>query len=98
MTHNFRDVSLTIYIIISFEDCTSIPKFKSLVKFLFDKCINGPLNARLKLYVHILTPRFSSLQLRTVIVGDHAMSTRLLLCQHAEQLESAIVLREMHAE
>ena len=40
----------------------------------------------------------SLFQLRTVIAGDHAMSTRLLLCQHAEQLESAIVLREMHSE
>ncbi|XP_052770068.1 nuclear pore complex protein Nup133-like [Mya arenaria] len=37
-------------------------------------------------------------RLHTVRVGDSVMYTRLLLCQHAEQLEAAIVLREMHAE
>lgn len=37
-------------------------------------------------------------KLRTIKVGEHVMSTRLLLCQHAEQLEAAIILREMHSE
>lgn len=37
-------------------------------------------------------------KLRTVKVDDRLMSTRLLLCQHAEQMEAAVILREMHTE
>ncbi|XP_053405017.1 nuclear pore complex protein Nup133-like [Mercenaria mercenaria] len=37
-------------------------------------------------------------KLRTIKIGSHVMSTRLLLCQHAEQLEAAIILREMHSD
>lgn len=37
-------------------------------------------------------------KLQTIRVGDHVTSTRLLLCQHAELLQAAVVLREMHSE